>query len=78
MPSCRATWQVCHVLAEAQRRVRTIEVPADHAIDVPTNKAGYGSYGVLEDVRMSFAVADGRVTDPLGRSTSVEGGAPSG
>jgi conjugative relaxase-like TrwC/TraI family protein len=31
MENSRSTWQMWHVRAEAQRQVRTIEVPADHA-----------------------------------------------
>jgi hypothetical protein len=31
MEQSRSTWQMWHVRAEAQRQVRTIDVPADHA-----------------------------------------------
>ena len=31
MEASRSTWQMWHVRAEAQRQVRTIDVPAEHA-----------------------------------------------
>ena len=31
MEASRATWQMWHVRAEAQRQVRTIDLPAEHA-----------------------------------------------
>jgi hypothetical protein len=34
MEDSRATWQMWHVRAEAQRQVRTIEMPAEHAVVV--------------------------------------------
>jgi len=41
MEQSRSTWQMWHVRAEAQRQVRTIDVPAEHAtalVDLPVDE----------------------------------------
>ena len=60
MEASRSTWQIWHVRAEAQRQVRTIDVPAEHAtalVDLLVDE-------VLERRCVALAAADDGIEEP--------------
>ena len=60
MEASRSTWQMWHVRAEAQRQVRTIDVPAEHAealVDLLVDE-------VLDHRSVALAAPDDNIEEP--------------